>query len=64
MGSYDVFMADYILLFYTDPCEVKFLGNVDFSRNTRNNQRLFTFKRLQRWLNTYGKSENLLTFKS
>lgn len=27
-----------------NPCEVRLLGNFDFSRNTRTNQRLFTFK--------------------
>lgn len=43
-GSYGVFIADYILFFYIDPCEVRFLGNFDFSGNTRTNQRLFTFK--------------------
>ena len=44
MGSYDVFIADCILFSYTDPCEVRCLGNFDFSRNTRTNLRLFTFK--------------------
>ena len=34
----------HFVLTYTDPCEVRFLGNFDFSRNTRTNQRLFTFK--------------------
>ena len=59
-----MFIADYILFFYIDPCEVRFLGNFDFSGNTRTNQRFVYIQgRLQRWLNTYGKSENLLTFK-